>query len=606
MKSNHKSIKLKTKQKYQEIKGTPNGLSPAYYYFGLIIAFFAFFLYLNSIKHDYVLDDYSAITINRYVQEGFAGIPKLLTVDFWHFSNMQLGYYRPLSLITFAVEYQFAGASPHVSHFINVLFFAILTSMVFLLMSRIFSQMNLLFPFTIALLFAAHPIHTEVVDNIKGRDELLSFLNTIAMLWFAIRYSDRRKPVSLVISLLFFYLALLSKESAIVGIFLLPLALYYTSKKSVSLIALNIVPYLFIIFLFFIQRRLALGPVQAAIPDDIINYPYREETIRFSTVFLLFLFSIRMLAFPYPLRYDYSFNQIPGITWINMWALLGLALLLFMLVYGFVQIRHKRITGFATGFFLISMIPMMGFILLRGGIFTERNLFAPSLGFCIALAYIMGQLTRADLKTRMPFSFSTLRSKPIFVFLVLVFTGLYSVVTVARNPVWKDSITLFTNDIKTGENSAQNQLHYGSALVMRAVNEKDITIKDQMMNEGMQATRKAMLIHPGFGDAMFRYGYAYEVKITYQRESRFADSAIYFYNKAIEYAPGQWEAYRHLGTIYEWAQMYDVASYYYNKALETNPSSLEARQKADELRATRGLDVRVNPLMRKQKSNFQF
>ena len=88
----------------------------------LILALFAFLLYVNTFHHGYVLDDYSAITINRYVQEGFAGIPKLMTVDFWHFSNMQLGYYRPLSLITFAMEYQFFGASPQLSHFFNVFF----------------------------------------------------------------------------------------------------------------------------------------------------------------------------------------------------------------------------------------------------------------------------------------------------------------------------------------------------------------------------------------------------------------------------------------------------------------------------------------------------
>jgi tetratricopeptide (TPR) repeat protein len=74
------------------------------------------------------------------------------------------------------------------------------------------------------------------------------------------------------------------------------------------------------------------------------------------------------------------------------------------------------------------------------------------------------------------------------------------------------------------------------------------------------------------------------------------DSAIWYFNKAIELAPGLSDAYRHLGIIYEWIQRYDVASYYYNKAFEINPTSWEAKQKADELRTTKGLDVRENPL----------
>ncbi|MEI7982905.1 MAG: tetratricopeptide repeat protein, partial [Bacteroidota bacterium] len=105
--------------------------NPSHYYTGLVIAVFALVIYANSFRNGYVLDDYSAITINRFVQEGLAGIPKLMTVDFWHFSNMKLGYYRPLSLITFAMEYQFFGANPHVSHFFNALLFAITVFLMF-------------------------------------------------------------------------------------------------------------------------------------------------------------------------------------------------------------------------------------------------------------------------------------------------------------------------------------------------------------------------------------------------------------------------------------------------------------------------------------------
>ena len=121
----------------------------------LILALFAFLLYVNTFHHGYVLDDYSAITINRYVQEGFAGIPKLMTVDFWHFSNMQLGYYRPLSLITFAMEYQFFEASPQLSHFFNVFFYSLSIFFVFLLLSRLLPKANLLIPFLITLLFCS-------------------------------------------------------------------------------------------------------------------------------------------------------------------------------------------------------------------------------------------------------------------------------------------------------------------------------------------------------------------------------------------------------------------------------------------------------------------
>lgn len=604
--SNKKSTKLqKPGGKNQRVKEIAFRYTSAHYFAGLIIASFAFVIYTNSFKNGYVLDDYSAITINRFVQDGFAGIPKLMTVDFWHFSNMQLGYYRPLSLITFAMEYQFFGAAPHVSHFFNVFYYALSIFFVFLLLCRLFSSLNPLFPFLMALLFAAHPIHTEIVNNIKGRDELLSFLNTVAMLYFALRYTEKRKPWFLILSLFLFYLGLLSKESAMTGLILLPLVLYYSGKKTWTELALKTLPYLAVLFLFFIQRRMALGAVEAIIPNDIINYPYREIGVKFSSAFMLFLFSLKMLIWPHPLRYDYSYNQIPAVGWDNAWALFGICLFLSLLVFGWNQLRKKTNLGMAIGFFLITMIPMMAFILFRGGIFAERNLFSPSLGFCMAVILIPLISKKFDPKPEVQFSFQEILKHPVLPLAIILITAGYAYLTVQRNPVWVDSLTLFTNDRKTGENSAQNQLHYGSDLVMKAVQEKDLKAKDQMINEGMSAMRRALTIYPGFGDALFRYGYAYEVKLTYKLESRYIDSTIYYFNKAIEQAPTLSDAYRHLGIIYEWLGKFDVASFYYNKAFEINPLSMEAKQKADELRATKGLDIKENPLLKSPNQPMQ-
>jgi len=573
-------------------------LTKAHWLAGVLLAIFAFLLYVNTLNHGYVLDDYSAITINRFVQEGFAGIPKLMTVDFWHFSNVQLGYYRPLSLITFAMECQFFGADPHVSHFFNILIYALSIFFVFLLLSRLFASLNPVLPFLMALLFAAHPVHTEIVNNIKGRDELLSFLNTVAMLWFALRYADRKKPWLFILSLFLFYLGLLSKESALTGFLLLPLALYYSGKKKWTDIALKTLPYLGVIFLFFIQRRMALESVEAIIPNDIVNYPYRENMVKFSSAFMLFLFGMKMLIWPHPLRYDYSYNQIPAVGWDNVWALAGIVLFVGLLVFGWIQIRKKTNLGMAIGFFMIAMVPMMAFILLRGGIFAERNLFSPSLGFCMAVVVIPLIFRKVDLKKEIQFSFKEILKHPVLPLTILLISATYSWLTVQRNPVWVDSLTLFTNDLKTGENSAQNQLHFGSDLVVKAMQEKDLKVKDRMINEGMAGIRRALAIYPGFGDAMFRYGYAWEVKLTYRPERLAVDSAIFYFNRAIELSPTLSDAYRHLAIIYEWLGRFDAASFYYNKAFEINPLSLEAKQKADELRATRGLDVRENPLIK--------
>jgi hypothetical protein len=106
----------------------------------LLVFLTGFLLFSNTINHEYVLDDTGAIEQNLNVQAGLKGIPKILTMDLWEFSDVKLGYYRPLSLITFAIEIEFFGNAPHVSHFNNVLIFAL--SGVFLFLVSKYTLIN--------------------------------------------------------------------------------------------------------------------------------------------------------------------------------------------------------------------------------------------------------------------------------------------------------------------------------------------------------------------------------------------------------------------------------------------------------------------------------
>src|SRR6185436_19306690 len=59
---------------------------------------------------------------------------------------------------------------------------------------------DVLVPFAIALLWIAHPIHTEVVANIKSRDELLAFLFSILTMWQCVQYVSTPQRKHLVLS----------------------------------------------------------------------------------------------------------------------------------------------------------------------------------------------------------------------------------------------------------------------------------------------------------------------------------------------------------------------------------------------------------------------
>ena len=86
-------------------------------------------LYMVTLNFEYVLDDQIVLTKNNYVNKGFGGIWDILSTEtfmgyFGEQKNLVVGArYRPLSLVTFAIENQFVGQNSAVSHGLNILFY---------------------------------------------------------------------------------------------------------------------------------------------------------------------------------------------------------------------------------------------------------------------------------------------------------------------------------------------------------------------------------------------------------------------------------------------------------------------------------------------------
>ena len=557
---------------------------------GIILGLIAFLLYSNTINSGYVLDDSAAIVENQFVKKGIAGIPDLLKTDFWHFSNLQLGYYRPLSLITFAIEQQFFNGDPHISHAVNVVIFAFTAYVLFILLSSLFKTRNFLFPLIISLFFIAHPIHTEVVANIKSRDELLSFLNVLLMLWFSLKFVDSKKTIHLFTSLLFFYLALLSKETALVAILFLPAILYFRGNYSIMEVIKKTMPYFLIIAAFLIQKKLLLENAAGMAPDDLTNYPYRESDVRIPMTFLLFAFGLKLLFFPHPLRYDYSFNQIPAAGISNVFVIAGIILFMAgaVAIIKYYKSRSPVILGLIILY--ISMAPLMAFTILRGGIFAERFLFFPSLGFSIAAVSGLSALFKTSFREKISSLKIFIAPNIVFFLLALTIPVFYCIKTFSRNFAWKDEITLFSTDIKSGENCTQNLRHYGTEILKLAIKEKDTLKKKEYANKAIEIFKRAVQIHPKFSECYNQIG------TIYQEVFLIPDSAIYYYTKSIEASPGLVFPYYNLGTIYQITGNNAAASYYYNQAIKMNPTYLNAINAKKNLKESTGLDVQINPL----------
>lgn len=196
--------------------------------FACLIALFVFVIYGNSINHGYNFDD-EYVILNQKVQQGIKAIPDIFTSRYFTSEDQSYGY-RPITKITYAIEYSFFGLNPKISHLVNVLLYATTGVLLFLFLVKNFKTQPKWLWLVGTMLFLSHPLHTEVVNSLKNREEILSFLFGLAGLVFAFEFSKSKKVKYLLMTLLATVLSILAKETGV--IFLGFCALYFTLEYS--------------------------------------------------------------------------------------------------------------------------------------------------------------------------------------------------------------------------------------------------------------------------------------------------------------------------------------------------------------------------------------
>ena len=194
-------------------------------FWSLLIFIFSFLLYSTAINSDYNLDDTLVTQNHRLTSKGISAIPDIFTSPYY---QDEMGYsyeYRPLVLISFALEHELFGENPHVSHFFNVLLYALACSLLFIVFKKLLTGYSILFPAAISLLFAVHPIHAEVVSSIKNRDEILALIFGLLSLQSTLGFINEKKRWSIIFVPVFFTAALMCKVSILTLVFISPLLL---------------------------------------------------------------------------------------------------------------------------------------------------------------------------------------------------------------------------------------------------------------------------------------------------------------------------------------------------------------------------------------------
>ncbi len=179
-------------------------------FFYIAIPVFVFLIYFNTISFDFVnCDDYDIIVANY---ELISDIDNWATEIFR--SYMDSPYYRPVINLSFLIDAQIGGKDASYYRFVNILLHAICSVLIFILLTKLdFSRNKSLIG---AFIFAAHPLFVNAVVWIPGRNDIIFALFALLSLIFFDRTISGRKTLDSFLFALFFLLALLSKETALV------------------------------------------------------------------------------------------------------------------------------------------------------------------------------------------------------------------------------------------------------------------------------------------------------------------------------------------------------------------------------------------------------
>ncbi len=537
---------------------------------GLMVAFCAFVMYANTLGHGYVLDDYSIIIENKITRLGWSAIPTIFKTTYrFGYIFISDDLYRPITKSLFAVQWALSPNNPSVGHWMNVIAFS-LTGWVLFITLNLYSKGNKLFAFIASLLFIVHPIHTEVVANIKSLDEILGLLFCLLSLQYIFLYSQNANARKLFLALLFYFCALMSKESSITFMGIFPLAVYFFTNLNKNKQLRLFFSFLSIAIIFILIRRSVTGLVaaetHAGIDNLLITAP--DFSHRFATAVLILGLYAKLFFFPHPLVFDYSANQIPVIGLSDYRFIISFGFFIAIAVIAFIHFKKRTWISFGILFFFITASISSNIIILIGTSMGERLMYTPLLGWCIAIGYLISKISGVEAAVISVQNFLQQNSKSIGITVFIMIS--FGIKTVSRNRVWKDNYTLYTNDVLLSPNSARTHYYLGNYLNKEEfIKDKPKIEQDSLIQLSIVELKKAIGIYPAFTDVYNQLGVIYD-------RINLPDSAIMYYTTALKYNPNDPTVHNNIGTVFFKYKNYPEAVKAFTKATQLNPNYAEA------------------------------
>lgn len=410
----------------------------------IFFSFIALLFYGSSLGNDYNLDDEYAYTQNKNATLGLSNIKGIFTSSTFKQADYNYGY-RPITTLSFAIENEIFGINSTISHTINLLLYIISCFLAFLLLIELFPQLNFGTSLSIVILFICLPIHSEIVNNVKCRDELLMLVFSLSstMVWLK---SLTNKWWLFIPAMILLALAVLSKKTGLIFLGVIPMAIYFHSRFTWKKLLLHSGVLLSIPICLKLFRKALKGGenvrVYGASENPLFDSTIDVDQISFGLNSLWFYFKKMLFTTELVAYYGYDTIPINGYTISSVITILITTTLLIIAIRG---LKSKKPLSFGIIIMAGGLLPLLNWITPLVGIVAERFATIATLGMCLFICVGVSEILRlTNLK----------KSNLLGAGLLITYLFAAFPVIQARNKEWKNKETLFLADVKKVPNSA--------------------------------------------------------------------------------------------------------------------------------------------------------
>ncbi len=545
----------------------------------LWIALAGFLLYLKTLYFDFsFLDDNNLILKNFNFISRLSNVFQAFFQDVFEMEAGADAFYRPMLTVTLILDAQWGGASPYAYHLTNLLIHNAVCCLLFALFTRLGYRKDL--AFFASLIFTVHPILSQAVAWIPGRNDTLTALFALPAVIFFVRYAQNRSGMDLLGHLCFLALALFTKESAVAVVAVCVLYLWLIREEGLFSIPARRAG---LVFGWFVVVLAWLGMRQNAMIHPLSVTPGGILTSLSLNMPGLIQY-LGKIFFPLnlaviPILHDTSY-------------LYGLAALP-VLIGALYLSREKRLRWvlFGAGWFLAFILP--SFAIVVDYIQHEHRIYLPLVGFLILL-----------METGLLRGICSRKTQPLAGAALVL--AAFSALTFHYEDRFENRLTFWESAAKTAPHSPLahrnlGAMYYLDARFDEALVEyrKSLSLNSEermahnnigliLVHQGQYAAaeeeyKKELAINPRYDDAYFNYG------LLKFRTKKFKD-AERLWMKALEINPGHIQVLRTLAIFH-----FDLKDYRKSIHFANEMQKRGVRPPAELIRALQGIGKTTAP-----------